>query len=217
MKTSSTTNRAFTLIELLTVIAIIGVLVALLFPAIRSAILKAEISKAQTAISSSLAIAFQHYYTEYGKWPAIESDPTKSTIYISTEMVGLLKGEDINGSVAGGFDTNALAVTYNGNPRHIGFLEFKAADLVIPSATTTTNFVDPWKGIYRCRFNSTYDNQIPNPFLPYLPAPNTPVVNAGVLIWSAGPDGLDDPNCGDPPGPYTEPPRCVNRDNVKSW
>jgi prepilin-type N-terminal cleavage/methylation domain-containing protein len=212
MRKSCTTDRAFTLIELLTVIAIIGVLVALLFPAIKSSMLKAEQSKAQTAISG-LATAFKSYYTEYGKWPAAESIPASSTIYLSTELVGLLKGDDVNGLMAAGFDANPFGVTYNGNPRHIAFLEFKAADLTITG--TTTNFVDPWKGVYRCRFNSNYNNQTPNPFLTYVayvPPPASPVntVNTGFLVWSDGPDGQEDQN-GD------VPPSALNKDNIKSW
>jgi prepilin-type N-terminal cleavage/methylation domain-containing protein len=212
MKTSPVRNRAFTLIELLTVIAIIGVLVALLFPAIKSALTKGETAKAQSAISG-LATAFRAYYTEYGKWPAAETIARRPTILISTKLIGILRGEDNSGTVPASTDANNLGVVYNGNPRHIVFLEFKAADLAVPSLNVT-NFVDPWRGIYCCRFNSKYDNQIPNPFLPYGPPPVN-VVNGGFLIWSDGPDGQEDPNCGDPPNFVTTP--CVNKDNVKSW
>src|SRR6266404_2840510 len=90
MKNNHRTN-AFTLIELLTVIAIIGVLIALLFPAIRAALLKAEITKAQSAVTG-LSGAFRSYYTEYGKWPAAESIANTPTILVSTKMLGLLKG-----------------------------------------------------------------------------------------------------------------------------
>src|ERR1039457_896052 len=129
-------TNAFTLIELLTVIAIIAVLIGLLFPAIKMALLKAEITKTQAGISG-LSTAFRAYYTEYGKWPAIEPDPTKSTILVSSGLIGLLRGQDISAFN----DANLPAVSYNGNPRHIVFLEFKSADLVI--SETTTNFIHP--------------------------------------------------------------------------
>ncbi len=82
------TKRAFTLIELLTVIAIIGVLIALLFPAIKSALGKAEASKAQTAIAG-LSTAFQHYYTEYGKWPWLTRNRTTRTLLIQISWPSL--------------------------------------------------------------------------------------------------------------------------------
>ena len=181
-------ENAFTLIELLTVIAIIGVLVALLFPAIKSAMLKAEVTKAQTGITG-LSTAFRAYYTEYGKWPAAESVAATPTILVSTKLYGLLKGEDWQGAFGAGTDANTLSVTYNGNPRHISLLEFKAADLAISG--TTTNYVDPWKGVYQCRFDSDYDNLVANPFFPYAPPAN--MVSAGFLVWSAGPGGQTPP------------------------
>src|SRR5437867_1017625 len=108
MRASSTNNRAFTLIELLTVIAIIAVLVGLLFPAIKSALLKAEKSKAQAAIVG-LETAFKAYYTEYGRWPIFWSIPTNGTLYTTAPMVGLLRGEDVSGLIG--------SVNYLGNPR----------------------------------------------------------------------------------------------------
>jgi prepilin-type N-terminal cleavage/methylation domain-containing protein len=196
-------KNAFTLIELLTVIAIIGVLLAMLFPAIKSVMAKAEATKAQTSISG-LATAFRAYYTEYGKWPI--SDVKGPEIYdVTTPLYGILKGENINITVG--------TAIYQGNPRNIVFLEFKAADLVSPSINTT-NFVDPWKQVYHCTFDVGYVNQVPDPFMAHnalpIPCPGPGCINAGFIVWSAGPDGQYDAN-GD------VPPSAANKDNIKSW
>ena len=200
MKNDRSAN-AFTLIELLTVIAIIGVLAALLFPAIKSALLKAETTKAQTAITG-LSTAFRAYYTEYGKWPI--ADTTPGAYIVDTPLYGILKGENITLPPVG-------TRTYQGNPRNIVFLEFKAADLVVPSVNTT-NFVDPWKRAYYCTFDVTYVNQVPNPFMVALPnlCSGANCINAGFAVWSSGPDGQYDFGGDVPPSP-------LNKDNVKSW
>ena len=68
MKRDFRKQRAFTLIEILVVISIIGVLAGLLFPAISSAIRSAQKAKA-TAEARNLSAAFQAFYTEFGYWP----------------------------------------------------------------------------------------------------------------------------------------------------
>jgi prepilin-type N-terminal cleavage/methylation domain-containing protein len=59
---------AFTLIEMLTVIAIIGILAGLLFPAIKSALQRAEIAQAQNDIKT-IETALKMFYIDYGRWP----------------------------------------------------------------------------------------------------------------------------------------------------
>ena len=61
-------TRAFTLIEMLVVMGIIGVLVALLFPAIRGAQLAAERADAER-LAESIEGAFKPFLTEYGRFP----------------------------------------------------------------------------------------------------------------------------------------------------
>lgn len=202
MRNPIRTNRAFTLIELLTVIAIIGVLAALLFPAIKSALLKAEVGKAQTAMSG-LETAIKTYQTEYGRWPASTTGPG-GVLYTTNWFVALLRGEDKTGSEDGGI------VTYYGNPRRISFLQFKNQDLIINPANNTTNFVDPWRNLYELVFDASYSNLATNPF-------NNPVTleRVGYLIWSKGPNAQESSyaNTGSPVGDGNG----VNKDNVKTW
>lgn len=68
MKTRLRPLQAFTLIELITVIAIISILMALLFPAIASARESARRNKAGTVVKD-IVNACKNYTIEYGKAP----------------------------------------------------------------------------------------------------------------------------------------------------
>jgi prepilin-type N-terminal cleavage/methylation domain-containing protein len=206
---------AFTLIELLTVIAIIALLAALIFPAIKGSLTKAEVSKAKTA-AAGLETAFKSYYAEYGRWP-ITLDPTSLansnfTYTVDTNFVALLQGADNTGTLTGGgglppFNSQVSTTKLQGNPRHIRFLEFKSADL---DPTPTRGFVDPWKQPYYCRFDVSYGNSVDDPFTGTVVSPPKKV-QEGFLVWSSGPDGqYDDKDT-------ASGPSGINKDNVKSW
>jgi type II secretory pathway pseudopilin PulG len=77
------------MIELLTVIAIIGILAAMLFPAIKGAITKAKETKARSAVAG-LTTAFKAYYTEYGKWPASNENTSDITTNLFTNPRGIV-------------------------------------------------------------------------------------------------------------------------------
>src|SRR5258708_34971588 len=65
-------QSAFTLLELLTVIAVIGILAALLFPGIRSA--RVSANKAKTRVQfNQWAAALEGFRSEYGYYPALHS------------------------------------------------------------------------------------------------------------------------------------------------
>jgi len=205
------------LIELLTVIAIIGVLAGLLFPTIKSAFLKAEVAKAQQGVNG-LATAFKSYYTEYGKWPiAYPSMPllVYEDLIVDKDMVALLSGDDVGGAsvnypgptlyhptVDTGFGSSygPSSAAIQGNTRKIVFLEFKKADL-----DSSGSFVDPWGKPYHFRLDVNYQNWIDNPF--FSSGTQNTVTN-GFLVWSIGPDGQYN-QAGDGIG--------VNKDNIKSW
>ena len=65
-------TRAFTLMELLTVIAIIGVLASLLYPAVRAA--RQSANKAKTRVQfNQWAAAIEGFRSEYGYYPVFHS------------------------------------------------------------------------------------------------------------------------------------------------
>lgn len=209
------TNRAFTLIELLTVIAIIGILAGLLFPAIKNSLLKGEAAKAQAGIAS-LQTAFRSYYTEYGKWPISDNatPPPNHTYIIDANFVALLQGVNktppptplgLAEPPFSGAGAPVGGAKFEGNPRGIHFVEFKQTDF-----DGAGNFVDPWKVPYKCRFDVSYANVVDSPFAPASPSASAVIVTNGFVIWSSGPDGQYD-NTGD------SPPSALNKDNVKSW
>jgi prepilin-type N-terminal cleavage/methylation domain-containing protein len=220
MNSSSKLNRAFTLIEMLTVIAIVALLAALLFPAINGGLAKSKVNKAQLAVTSDLATALRSYYNEYGKWPVADT-VAGHTYIIDANFVALLQGANPAtppnplgpGEPAFGPPFNPVnTATLQGNPRQIHFLDFKAADLVT-TPTCISCFLDPWKQPYYCRFDVTYQNQVDYPFS----APGTPV-KEGFIVWSAGPNGQYDRN----DTIVTASPLVVNssganKDNVKNW
>src|SRR5215472_460304 len=60
--------KAFTLIELLTVIAIIAILAAIILPVLSSAVTRAKKTKAGTEIAQIRA-AIEQYESQYGRMP----------------------------------------------------------------------------------------------------------------------------------------------------
>jgi len=136
-------KRGFTLIEMLLVIVIIAILVALLFPAIKQALLRAETAKAKTTVLS-ITTAFKAFNSQYGYWPlnaaagaqAVNIDPT-----------------------TGLFSSAA------GNSLNLTFLDYSQKDI-----DSGKNILDPWKRPYRVAFDTTYVNSIANPFSSGTPA-----------------------------------------------
>lgn len=152
-------SNGFTLIELLIVIAIIGILMALLFPALTGVIEAARKAKAKNDVVQ-LAIAVKGYETEYGKLPtaAVSSDdgaeasqgwfqgPNTGGQY-NKEIVKVLMGEDYNGL----------------NPRRIVFLEgrpSKGTNKPKDGIDADGMFYDPWGTPYAIKMDTSYNNAL---------------------------------------------------------
>lgn len=198
--TASSHRSAFTLIELLTVIAIIAILMGLLFPAIGTIKEQARKTQAKNDVANIVA-AVKQYYTEYGKYPPVQAADA------ATAGTDTIVGEPDAGAVA---DNNALFNTlrsipeglnsnpdYKYNPRRIVFFEGKAVtDSTNPragfadkqEATKKGAFYDPWGKQYTVVIDTNYDNVIKldeqyNDFA----SSNAPRVGTGA--FSLGKDG----------------------------
>jgi type II secretory pathway pseudopilin PulG len=230
------------MIEMLTVIAVIGILAGMLLPVLGKARERAKIAKAQTAING-LATAFKAYYTEYGKWPIAYAAPAAEDFIVDHNVIALLSGQDPSsatyllpgpnpvaridasqgGGPPGGSTYGPSVAIVQGNPRQIVFLEFKQSD-ILKNASIDPNaygayFADPWGKPYHFRLDVTYANQIQDPLLPAVACPGNNCITAGFLIWSLGPDGYYDQGdtvVGVPP-PLVVQSSALNNDNVVSW
>jgi prepilin-type N-terminal cleavage/methylation domain-containing protein len=127
----------FTIIELLVVVAVMGVLMSLLFPAVQGALDSAKKAQAKND-AMQIATAIVAYDTEYGRLPSTNSAP-----------------QTVNGNILGaltGTDTNL-------NPRKIIFLEvlnFRKGK----GGILNDVFVDPWANSYYVALDGDYDNRV---------------------------------------------------------
>lgn len=185
--------HAFTLVELLTVIAIIAILMGLLFPAINGVKDQARKAEAKTACLNILA-ALKAYNTEYGKYPYPSSGtpPTTATdVIVGDNTVGGAAGSNENlfnilRSKSAGTNTNFVL-----NPRRIPFFEGKdSSNATNPKGgfSTAGAFFDPWGAQYCVAIDLDYDNQLNT--LPYTDfKTSTTYPQTGVGAYSIGKDG----------------------------
>ena len=161
---------AFTLMELLMVIAIIAILVLMLFPAVRKAKYTAAFKKAQVA-ANDLETAFTSYFNEYKRWPTglcggqTEQEDCAG-LEVREDMVAMLAGRNIADQ----------------NPRLMPFLE-------VPTNTLTYSggsYIDPWGNPYKFMLDYNMDNKVD---IDFEGAPTN--LNCVVAVWSRGIDGSD--------------------------
>jgi prepilin-type N-terminal cleavage/methylation domain-containing protein len=120
-------QRAFTLIELLTVIAIIGILAGILIPTVSG--VRNTAKKAETKVRfSQWAAAMEQYRQEYGYYPAV----TSSNLLAPTPFLAALTGRDYLGEP---FTANAL----NGNTKSVAFYSVSESEFVKDATGAATN------------------------------------------------------------------------------
>lgn len=171
-------DKAFTLIELLTVIAIIGILAAITFGIGGAAQQRAAVSKAKTELST-LATALESYKRQYGDYPQTgaltlaepDTSPAIGSIATSHAQSGLFN------ALAGKFGPKLDPIT-NGKV-FIELAKFTMETTNMPVLTNDVDvanaFVDPWGR----RYIYVYKDE---------GSPSTWKAPSYVL-YSAGPDG----------------------------
>ena len=210
-------SHGFTLVELLTVIAIIAILMGLLFPAIGVVKEQARKAEAKTTCTAIVA-AVKAYYTEYGKYPVLDkATSTPADIYFgespatagdNTPLFATLRAK----VAAGG------AADYN--PRRIVFFEGKdASNSAAPKSgfapvgsSKAGAFFDPWGSQYNVIMDGDYDNVISiAPYSDFKGATKGP--QTGCIAFSYGKDSV----LGSTKNPGVYKSGTDTSDDVISW
>jgi prepilin-type N-terminal cleavage/methylation domain-containing protein len=170
----SRSAEGFTLIELLTVITIIAILMAMLFPFINGARESAKKKKAEQD-TRTIVHAVEQYNVEYGQYPKVNPAATPPTGAIPDDAVGDQQYAGMTMDNAALFNTlRDIDRTPNGdhaqNPRRMVFLDGKPVAKpekpregfldVSSSAGTQGSFYDPWGVQYNVVLDSNSDNVI---------------------------------------------------------
>jgi prepilin-type N-terminal cleavage/methylation domain-containing protein len=160
----------FTLIELLVVIGVIGILAAIMFPAIGAAKRAAKRHMALNTVRS-LETAFNAYMDEYNRAPralpvAATGNPEGSVPFLEVreDVLRMLRGQPLTG-----------AYTVPPNPRNRMYMEVKDTQIV------TNSFVDPWGQPYKFMMDYNYDNSVT------VGQFTTNLIGRRSAVWSDGP------------------------------
>lgn len=131
--------RAFTLIELLLVIAIMGLLMGLVLTGLSRAQSRGKVLKARRDIAQ-LKTALSAYYADYSQFPNIGSNSRDSGYIVTGEdVVQILRGRE----------------NHNGqNPKRRTYMDFHAS---------STRMLDPWENRYRIAMDTNYVGEVSVP------------------------------------------------------
>jgi type IV pilus assembly protein PilA len=100
-------QKGFTLIELMIVVAIIGILAAIAIPAYQDYTIRAQVTEGAT-LADGVKVAMQDYYAQHGTWP---TTLTGTDAAAGLNFTGAVTGQYV-ASVATAANTGEIIVTF---------------------------------------------------------------------------------------------------------
>ena len=168
-------KQGFTLIELLVVIGIIGLLAAIIVPALNGALGSAKKARAMQACKD-IQGACQRYFSEYNRMPVPQGvkhgDGDKLYEKDNKAVVDILILSD---------DLQALPVV---NARSIRFLDMDSKTLEAYEKDKDGGLLDPWETPYQILLDMDFDDLIE-----VSGVGGEEGIHAKIGVRSAGPDG----------------------------
>lgn len=181
---TSRSPRAFTLIELLMVVTIIGILAGLMYPASHAIMKKVRMSRTETT-ALHLKNAINTYLTEYRKLPVRQSIAGEAEIHLLSDgelMDVLCASPSETGS--NGLNPKKIVFFTGGTARPMG--EGKYRNGVRITSDGTAKLFDSWGNHFFVILDGDNNGRVPRP--EWDERSDSAEILQSILVWSSGPD-----------------------------